>query len=95
MDNDSTIIVRVKVIVDLAIIKKSDSNYIRKGFIGSFVEFGNIYKVLKNNRVCLYIECCFMYCVKQNLGNFIKFVDDLNKIVFYLYGKCKYKLLVL
>lgn len=89
------IIVRVKVIVDLVIIKKSDSNYIRKGFIGSFVEFGNIYKVLKNNRVCLYIECCFMYCVKQNLGNFIKFVDDLNKIVFYLYGKCKYKLLVL
>lgn len=54
------IIVRVKVIVDLVIIKKLDSNYICKGFIGSFVEFGNIYKVLKNNRVCLYIECCFM-----------------------------------
>lgn len=85
MDNDSTTIARVKATVDPAITKKSDGNHTRKGFTGSLVELGNTYKVLKNNRVCSHIECCFMYCVKQNSGNSTKLADDLNKIVPHLY----------
>ncbi|XP_062566154.1 uncharacterized protein LOC134228511 [Saccostrea cucullata] len=87
MDNDSTTIARVRATVDPTITKKSDSNHTRKGFMGSLVELGNTYKVLKNNRVRSHIERCFMYCVKQNSGNSTKLAEDLKNIVPHLYGE--------
>lgn len=87
MDNDSTTIARVKATVDPTIKKKSDSNHTRKGFTGSLIELSKTHKALKNNRVRLHIERCFMYCVKQNSGKSTQLAKDLKLIVPHLYGK--------
>ena len=89
MENDSTKVSRVRATIDPAIKKKSDSNYTRKGFTGSVIEFRKTHKVLKNTRVRRHIERCFMYCVKQNRVNSTKLAKGLLLIVPHLYGTCK------
>ena len=87
MDNDSTTVARVRAPIDAAIKKKSDSSRTQKVFTGCLIEFSKTHKALKNTRVRLHIERCFMYCVKQNRRNSTKLAKDLLLIVPHLYGK--------
>ena len=86
MDNDSTTISKVRSEVDQTIAKKSDRNHTRKAFTGSLFDLSKTHKNLRNHKVRIHIERCFMYCLQQNKDDADQLSIALGAIVPHLYG---------
>lgn len=87
MDRDSTTMVKVHREVNDKIQKKTDSNHIKKGLIGSLINLSQKHSSLKNIKVRTHLVKLTMYAIKQNQGKPEKVAENLKMIVPHMYDE--------